>query len=238
MTDLVKNVLFLFEDDQPQFSIQHLTNQIMAIVGDQDVETFQHLLKEISTELEINFTDFCSFYSFANVTESFYAVSKSGYRQSLNSTSLDIVIEKLKGRIGCTQQCLAKYVDYIESVKNALDVKMFHPAHSEMTELVKLAREDMQNNAHVMDKLLAAKMRIMFTILIQSYDEETKKYEPFFMLKDSVKKFVALEIMSCLRFILETKKSIQVSLIFKMKSFFNGELYVGDFDHGIDSILR
>ena len=105
------------------------------------------------------------------MTECFYAVSKSGYRQSLNSTSLDIVIEKLKGRIGCTQQCLAKYVDYIESVKNALDVKMFHQAHSEMTELVKLAREDMQNNAHVMDKLLAVKMRIMFTILIQSYNE-------------------------------------------------------------------
>ena len=58
------------------------------------------------------------------------------------------------------------------------------------------------------------------------------------MLKDSVKKFVALETMSCLRIILETKKSIQTSLMFKMKLFFNGELYVGDFDHGIDSILR
>ena len=47
------------KDDQPLLSIQHLTNQIMALVGDQDVETFQHLLNEVSTELEINFTEFC-----------------------------------------------------------------------------------------------------------------------------------------------------------------------------------
>ena len=58
------------------------------------------------------------------------------------------------------------------------------------------------------------------------------------MLKDSVKKFVALETMSCLRIILETQKVIKTSLMFKMKSFFNGELYVGDVDHGIGSILK
>ena len=86
-------------------------------------------------------------------------------------SSLDTVIERLQGKIGCTRQCVAKYVDYIESVKNTLDVKMFHRAQAEMKELVKLAREDMQNNTNVMDKLLAVKMRIMFTILIQSYNE-------------------------------------------------------------------
>ena len=218
MENIVQEVLGMFDGDQALCSKLQLTNHIVASAGVQDITLYTLLFKEISKELNIEWREFSSFYSISCVIENFYSIDKLNSKNFIKAANLEILTETIQSKNGCSPNLVSKYVDHIESVNNALNVRMFPQAALELKELLKIARDDMVSKTVVMDKILAAKMRIICTILVQSYDEEQQMFDQFFLLKDSIQKFIALEIQTCLKMAQDMVKHGETSTVFWVKS--------------------
>ena len=103
---------------------------------------------------------------------------------------------------------------------------------------MKVVRVDLIGNENTRDTLLATKVQIILTIITQSYDAEKELYYPFFLLKASVKKFIALELMSCIKLLFKTQKNMENSFYFKISYFFGIQQYHDDIEHEINIILK
>ena len=224
-------------DKNPKLPLASLTNYIVSLVGDQDTQIYEDIFRELASYLGMDYKEYISAYSLGGVVESFFGFF-SDYKERVRYENLNAMIHNLQEVSKYCNSLANKYLCYLDSAKNALRVKMFEQAQNELKNLLKIIREDLVNMKDVKDILLATKLRIVLTIVIQSYDSGKKQSQPFFLFNNSVKKFIALEIVSCIKSLSNVQKTMEDSFYFKLAKFFNYQQDYADIEHEMCVILK
>ena len=69
--DVIKTVSCML-DKNPKLPLASLTNYVVSLVGDQDIQIYEDIFRELASNLGMDYKEYISAYSLGGVVESFF----------------------------------------------------------------------------------------------------------------------------------------------------------------------